>query len=346
MIELLEGDRCSFTPEGVKALTERYGLKLGEDFDALTQAVVKEGLRRTVVPLRKLWDVLGAPPSPQVEKGLEEGKTVRVWCAKPTTKGQERVEVSVAGGLGSGPGERFHFPLSCPLPEGLDVDAGTGWVTLYTPSGLLATNGRAFFKTKDQSDLEKALETAKVLRPVLSAMDLPDLGDALGGLERLRRGEVRMEGPYVLVRTGSYWALRRGLVLGDPRLDGALLADEEVRLSFSEGTEVAFRFYWWRGEANLDYVRFRLGEEVIHFWKDGLSTGYPLDRDPVTKVIRFRIKRAFEYHERSGYNTPLKEASPKMLAFLRAFAEHEDPFYALAEGKLRPYVIAELFSEI
>jgi hypothetical protein len=93
-------------------------------------------------------------------------------------------------------------------------------------------------------------------------------------------------------------------------------------------------------------VRFRLGEEVIHFWKDGLSTGYPLDRDPVTKVVRFRVERAFDYHERSGYNTPLKEASPKMLAFLRAFAEHEDPFRALAEGKLRPHVIAELFSEI
>jgi hypothetical protein len=235
VIELLEGERYSFTPEGVKVLMGRYDLELREDFDTLAQAVAEEGLRRTVAPLSKLWDVLGTPPLPQVEKGLEEGKAVRVWCVKPATKGQERVEVSVAGGLGSGASERFHFPLPDSLPENLDVDAGTGWVTLYTPSGLLATNGRAFFKARDRSDLERALETAKVLRPVLSAMDLPDLGDALGELEGLKHGEVRMEGPYVLVRTGSYWALRRGLILGDPWLDGALLADEEVRLFLRKG---------------------------------------------------------------------------------------------------------------
>jgi len=346
VIELLESNRYSFTPEGVRALMEERNLKLEEDFDTLAQVVVEEGLKRMTGPLNELWDTLGIPSLPELEKSLKDGKTVRVWCVKPLTKGQERVEVSIAGGLGSGPSERVPFPFPEHLPEGLDVTASTGWVTFYTPSGLLATNGRAFFKTNNQSDLEKALETARILRPALSAMGLPDIEEALGELKELKHGEARMEGPYVLARMGSYWVLRRGLVLGDPQLDGALLADEEVGLS-SGKVEIAFRFYWWREGANLDYVRFRLGEESIYLWKDGLSTGYSLDLDPVTKVIRSRIERAFEYHERSGgHGSPLKGASPKMLAFLRAFAEYETPLQALVEDKLHPYVTAELFSEI
>jgi hypothetical protein len=346
VIELLERERYSFTPRGVRALMESYDLKLGEDFDTLAQMVAEEGFKRMTTPLNKLWDALGIPSLPEVEKNLKDEKTVRVWCVRPATKGQECTEVSIAGGLGSGPSERFRFPFPDFLPENLDVTAGTGWVTLHTSSGLLATNGRVFFKTNNQSDLEKALETVKVLRPVLSAMDLPDIGDALGKLEKLKHGEARMEGPYVLARMGSYWVLRRGLILGDPQLDGALLADQEVGLSFSEKIEVAFRFYWWREEVNLDYVRFRLGEETIYLWKNGLSTGCPLDLDPVTKVIRSRIEQAFDYHERSGHGGLLEEASPKMLAFLRAFAKRENPFHALAEGELRPRIIAELFSEI
>jgi hypothetical protein len=35
-----------------------------------------------------------------------------------------------------------------------------------------------------------------------------------------------------------------------------------------------------------------------------------------------------------------------MLAFLRAFANHEDPFEALAEGRFHPYATAELFADL
>jgi ABC-type amino acid transport substrate-binding protein len=35
-----------------------------------------------------------------------------------------------------------------------------------------------------------------------------------------------------------------------------------------------------------------------------------------------------------------------MLAFLRAFASHEDPFQALAEGRFQAYVTAELFADL
>jgi len=346
VIELLERNRYSFDPGGVRALMESYNLKLREDFYALAQVVVEEGFKRMATPLNKLWDILGIPSLPEVEKSLKDGKTVRVWCVRPATKGQECTEVSIAGGLGSGPSERHRFPFPDFLPENLDVTAGTGWVTLYAPSGLVATNGRAFFKTNNQSDLEKALETAKILRPVLLAMDLPDIDDAFRELEKMKHGETRMEGSYVLARTGSYWILRRGLILGDPQLDGVLLADQEVGLSFSEKMEIIFRFYWWREQAYLDYVRFRFGEETVHLWKNGLSSGYVLDLDPVTKVIRSRIEQAFDYHERTGCDTSLKKASPKMLAFLRAFAEHENPFQALAEGKLHRHIVAELFSEI
>ncbi len=346
VIEFLENNRYSFTRESVQTLIKSHDLRPEGDPDALARMVVEEGLKRMIPPLNKLWDILGIPPLSGVEEDLKGGKTVRVWCIRPATKGQERVEVSIAGGLGSGPSERLRFPFPSFLPENLDVTAGTGWITLYTSSGLLATNGRAFFKTNNQSYLEKALETANILRPALSAMGLPDIGDALGELQKLEHGEARMKGPYVLARMGSYWVLRRGLVLGDPQLDGRLLADQEVGLSFSGKTEVVFRFYWWGKEANLDYVRFRLGEETTYLWKDGLSTGYSLDLDPVTKVIQSRIERAFAYHERSGHGPPLNEASSKMLAFLRAFVEHKAPFQALAEGEFRPYFVAELFSEI
>ncbi len=49
---------------------------------------------------------------------------------------------------------------------------------------------------------------------------------------------------------------------------------------------------------------------------------------------------AQEVEERWG------EFSPKALAFFRAFARHEDPFRALAEGRFPLHVKAEFFLDL
>jgi hypothetical protein len=53
----------------------------------------------------------------------------------------------------------------------------------------------------------------------------------------------------------------------------------------------------------------------------------------------------FEDLENHGIGA-LTKASPKMLTFLSAFANHKDPFKALTEGKFAPHITAHLFREI
>jgi hypothetical protein len=63
------------------------------------------------------------------------------------------------------------------------------------------------------------------------------------------------------------------------------------------------------------------------------------------EAIKTGLNREFGRLE-GGAKSPLYEASPRILAFLRAFAKHEDPFRALADGEFRPYMVAELFVDM
>lgn len=163
-------------------------------------------------------------------------------------------------------------------------------------------------------------------------------------LERLKEGESYVEEPYVLTRNQGYWLLKRGPILGDPSLDGAILAGEPVTLSFPGG-EVSFRA-WFSGDTiNLKQVSIRWAEEAVGFDSGVHFYGYAFGKNPILEAIKTGLDRELRRLE-GGAKTPLYEASPRMLAFLRAFVNHEDPFRALADGEFCPYVVAEFFADM
>ncbi len=158
--------------------------------------------------------------------------------------------------------------------------------------------------------------------------------EALAGL---KEGEARMEGGYVLARSGEVYVLRKGGILGDPRLDGAVLLGKEVSLVFPGGVEIALRMRWTPDDAGLDWAHIRLGEEEV-FLRGRPTSVTPIHGNPLVSEMRRAL--AQELEGRRG------EFSPKALAFFRAFARHEDPFRALAEGRFPLHVKAEFSSDL
>ncbi len=352
LAELLRREGLPLTPEEVRWAVETYDLKVDEDLDRLAQEVVREGAEWTTKALRGFWEALGNSPHPYeveaIEARLREGGGVILRCARPEDTSSQEVLVKVK----LDDGTKFAFHGVAPF-DSLALRARPGFVEvqgLFGPdlsAELLVTGNWASFKGRDRKALDEALETAKALRPLLSAMGHEGLEKALIALASLEERESRFEEPYILARGEDFWALRRDLVLGDPRLDGAFLLGEPVTLSFPGDVEFTFRGSLSLGALDLSELRIRLGEEAIDLGTRSEFGAYNLRglKNPLAEAIQRRLWWELEDLEnyRSG---ALVEASPKALAFLRAFAEHEDPFRALAEGRFRPHVIAHLFKEI
>ncbi len=268
-------------------------------------------------------------------------------CARPEDTSSQEVSVRVK----LDDGTKFTFHGAAPFAS-LALRAWPGVVEVQGLFGpdlsdeLLLRGSWASFKGRDRKALDEALETARALRPLLSAMGHEGLEKALIALASLEEKESRFEEPHILARGEGFWALRRGLVLGDPRLDGTFLLEKPVTPSFPGGVEFTFRGSLSLGALHLSELRIRLGEEAIDLGTRGEFGTYNLrGKDPLAEAIQRRLRWELEDLEnyRSG---ALAGASPKALAFLRAFAEHEEPFRVLAEGKFRPHVVAHLFKEI
>ncbi len=344
VLRLLEEEMYAFWPEGIAWIKRDYGLKI-DNFDVLAKQVMEEGVRQTMGAVEKLLDALeiSLPPS-TLEEALRNRGGVHVFFPRPSV-GLQELSVEISDPT-SDKAEILRFPYRRPeVLEGLVFRGWAGAVNLFALYGVNWRKGKAFVKAKSQEHLDKVLETARALEPFLSHVGLDGLPEALEGLGGLKKGEARAEGGYTLVRGEDFWALRRGAVFGDLNVDKALLLGDEVSFSFPEDTEIAFKAYWGLQEVVLPYLRFRLGEEVIELENSARTefSASTLRSNPVVKAIRRGLKRQLRLFEADSPDRLLGEASPKMLAFLRAFAEHEDPFCALAEGKLRPYVLAEMF---
>ncbi len=165
-------------------------------------------------------------------------------------------------------------------------------------------------------------------------------------LENLEEGESRLEGRYVLAHGEGFRALRDWPIMGDPRLEGVILLERDVGLDFPGDVGVSFRVLWHERSkiSTLSYVRFRLGGESLHVrspqnWTDVSG------KDVITSLVRGAIEEEFKDAERRGWRYP-EPPSARMLAFLRAFVEHEAPFQALANGGFFPYITAELFRDL
>jgi len=354
VIEILEEERLFFGPEEIWYVVRREGIKVDGDPNAFIEDVMAEGVGRSLEVAEKLLGALGIRSlPPEVEERLQKGEIVQVCFYE---KGNATFLV--------GNDRRIEKFLDFPLPRGhetplgVGVDIGLGLAVLRVEDNLEAVRGRAFFKGYSEEALERVLDRLKPLAPLLSFMELEDLPQALERLRMLDTQESRLEGPYVLVRGVGVWLLRRGPIFGDPELDGALLREEEVTVTFPEDVKISFSFLFETDMALITHLEVAWRGEVVQF--DEILNGgrrfptRPLDRDFVAGAIRDLLGYGLSLlEERNVPHLPredpplcLKEASSRMLALLRVLAYHEDPFNILAEGKVSHYVTTELFNEL
>jgi len=362
VVRFLEEEGLPFTWEAVIRAVEELGLGAEEPpdtfaRDGIAHEVINEGIRRSVEVAGKFLDLLEVPSSTEaslsgVEMQLRWGRKVELWCF--SRKRGSYLEMGVEDlKLGETIAKK-----TLPLPDskllrtigeiGLVVEPGraTLWNPAYAPD-LAVTRGRALFgvrtyEPKDLEELKKASKKAKALAPLLSLMEVEDLREAIEALGELKEGEIRVEGPYVLARGERFLALRRGAIFGDTELDGAFLLERAVNLSFPDEVEVSFRPRWGSRYVNLRELKIRWMDEVFQ-GEEGFHAD-PLLRDPITWAIRNGLQRELDRLESSPSYSP-RNAPSRMLAFLKAFAKHEDPFRALTEGKLHHYATAELFAD-
>jgi hypothetical protein len=347
MADFLEENHNQFYPGVIEYVIKNYGIQVEGNLELFVSRVVLEGTQRTVRATHKLFESLGIPPQPEVENLLSGGVNLKVHYL-----GVEKTGFTGELTVGTfGSGERvLHYPFFVP-PElageafTLRAHYGFGLVRLDTKSGLIVSNRNAFLRTSKPEDVEVALNTAKVLRPFFSAIGLENLESALQALASLQEGEARMEGPYVIAKMGGVFALRKGLMLGDPYLDGNLLIKEEVTMTFPESVEVTLKVSYndYHLKMSFPQVDIRLGEEEVSF-KGGPFEASIFKDDPVVKALQKGL--AWLMVNEGNATGPYSDLSPRMLAFLNVLAQHEEPFKALAEGRLRPYVTAELFSQL
>ncbi len=346
-IRLLEEEMYAFWPGSIARIKRDYGLKV-DDLDSLVKEVMEEGVRQTMGAVEKLFDALdiSLPPS-RLEEVLRKEGGVYVFFPR-LSMGLRDLNVEISDPT-SDKVEILRFPYR--KPEVLDGLVFRGWagsISLFTSHGVNWRKKKAFVKVRNQGYIEKILETTRVLGSFLSHIGLDGLPEALESLRRLKRGEAQMEKGYILVRGEEFWALRRGTVFGDLNLDKALFLGDEVSFSFPEDTEIALKAYWGLQDVVLPYLRFRLGKEIIELENPPTTefSASTLRSNPIAKAIQRGLKKQLKLLQADGPNPLVGGVSPKMLAFLRAFGEHEDPFSALAEGGLRPYVLAEMFLQL
>jgi hypothetical protein len=342
--QILEDEARPFTLEEVEKALQRYNLNL--DAQNLAKEVIEEGHKRTVESLSGFWRMLGVPPLGDVEESLREGESLQAVCLNSNSKGKTSVAMVIS---------QRHYPdlyLSYPFPEyqgsGFTLRAWTGRVELNTYSGIYATRERVFFTTSEVEKIEEALKDAQVLRPFFASMKIYGVDKAIEELASLRDGETRMAGEYLLARNEDIYAIRRGSVFGDLALDGALLTQRDVVLSFPGDVEISFRVEWSLGNASFHYLRIRWGEDEILFGGEHRFLGNILNVDPLTPALQEKLRRELRTIEWSKELVPdyCASCTPKMLAFLRAFVGYENPLEALAKGRFHTYTTAELFSEL
>jgi hypothetical protein len=350
--QLLEDSSRPFTPREIHKAIERKGIHVEGDLEAFIREVQERGLAKTRGVLEVLWEFLGIPPLDGVEEWLRGGASLEAWGSTPEMPdldvaivmdyGDFRNVVQKKSFSGS---HRQHFDLTFFI-------ARAGLETIHSISLVYGVRERATFEVSSLDYLEHYLERLRGLRPILSAMGLSDLEGAVESLAKLEKGENRIEGPYVLARGespwgGEVWALRRGPIFGVPELDGALLTKREATLRFPGDVEFSFRVAWKLGSMSFDRLRIRWGEEEVDFRYSHLVHAHSLAKNPITEAIQSSLIREIPKLEAHGKSEQFREPpSPKMLALLKAFSKHEDPFGALAEERLLAHAKAEFFLDL
>jgi hypothetical protein len=308
VIEVLEEERLPFTPTRIEWVICEHGIGVNDDPKVFIEEIVAEGARRSLEAIERFLGSLGIRDlPPEVEERLRKGETVSVRFFEG-----EAMILAVSG--------RVEELVSLPLPRdrevpvGVGLDVEEGLAILRVESKLEAVRGKALFRSHRKEDIEKVIDRLKPLASFLPATGLEDLPQALERLRALDMWESRIEDSYVLARGGGLWTLRKGPIFGDPELDGALLLEREVNLSFPEGVEISFSFFWgtdvalitdleiaWKGEV------VRLGETLNEYAN---FPAHPLEGDFVTKSIKNLLRYELDRLEERS-RTPASEEDPR-----------------------------------
>jgi hypothetical protein len=230
-----------------------------EDPEAIVRAIAKEHYGRAKVFFEALWPFLGAfSPPLEVEEALREGKGVSVWLSQ----GEKWTKVDFV--VEDRPQKRLSLRYRIPVPLSIESQI-TGLRVVMDNVYVKAREGRSNAFLRTERGEKRALEAVRYFRPLLEVLDLADLEEALDALANLPPWEKgRVEGAYFMAKSPYFSVLRRGLVLGDPALDGAFFRSEPVVLSYPEGTEAL-------PGSDLFSSRARSGTQVLQRWRRGSS---------------------------------------------------------------------------
>jgi hypothetical protein len=272
--------------------------------------------------LEALWKVFSvSTPPPEVEEAVRQGHGVMVW--HPARERSLAVYVRKRGvPLWEGPtiyvpSDRSDSLLS-QMPV-VSVEFEGGVVTASVGSGLFLRKGRAYFRGYY---LEEAItaEEARSLTPLLAALDLEDLGEALTSLAKLEDGEARREGRYTLAREGSLWVLWRGELFGDWGLDAAFLLGKPTRLHFREDLRVVLQAHFHGKMLGLERASVRWGDEMAFAAGGGLRVICPALEAPLLPRL---LRKAFAELARN------EGLSVRLAALVEEAAQEENPVEAL-----------------
>jgi hypothetical protein len=213
--------------------------------------------------LEAFWKVLSvSTPPPEVEEAVRQGHGVIVW--HPAKERSLAVYVRKRGTpLWEGPTIYVPSDRSDSLTQmpAVSVEFEGGAVTANVASGLFLGEGRAYFRGYY---LEEAVtpEEARSLTPLLAALDLEDLEEALAALAKLEDGEARREGRYTLAREGFLRVLWRGELFGDWSLDAAFLLGKPARLHFGEDLRMVLHGHFHGKLLGLEQASVRWRNEM------------------------------------------------------------------------------------
>jgi hypothetical protein len=336
VIQLLERRGYAPSLSMVRKVTQE--LFPNEDPEPILRVIVKWSYERTRAFFETLWSFLGVSSPPiDVEEALREGRGVSVWLSR----GQRSREVHFA--VKDKPPKCLSLHRQIPVPLRIDSQI-TRLRAVVDNVYVEARDGEAnvFLRTKREE--KRALEAVRYFRPLLEVLDLADLVEALEALVDLPPWEKgRVENAYFMAKSPYFSLLRRGLVLGDPTLDGPFFRGEPVVLSYPEGTELFLEATFFH-ESEESYaglgkleVKIKWQGETIRIYREiSIERWDFLRDDPISFILWPKLRMASYYH---------LDCSPGMRLFLRRLSDKDDILKALGDREFHRKVLREFALE-
>jgi hypothetical protein len=284
-------------------------------------AVVQGRVRKTVSGLLESLGSSDPRARRVLERALLSGRRVKIWCSRlarefPSEPAKWVAVVQVQG-------REDHLVLSLPkedFPEMVLAENKAGEVAAHFEirTELSAREGGAFFRDRERMNIGKARRLVSSFHPLFAAWGLQDLEEALKTLEGLREREVRQEGPYVLVREGDLFVLRRRRLFDSLALERAfLVGGEKLSFSYPGELEIAFTTERLWNSVEMRTLRLRWGKETARCL--GACARVEATEEDAAGLL---IRRTLEEWLKRPSELP---ESVRMRALIGELAQSEDP---------------------